>query len=76
MGSMKLKIAELIEKKGQSEKRYLTIKEVASDIGVTAGTLGRMVSNKNDRWEVETLGKLYDYFGCKSIDELIEHLDK
>jgi len=70
-----LKILELMGKKGEKENRDITQKEVANAIGLSEGAFGRLANKKTDRWDSDTLAKLYRYFGCKSMDELIEFID-
>lgn len=65
MATVNVKLAELIEQRG------LTQKELADAIGVTQGTISRWVRDQVDSYDKATLIKLLDYFDCELTDIIV-----
>ena len=60
------KLPELTAKKGISQKR------LAEETGLSPTTISKLYRNHIDRFDQRTLLVLCEYFGCKSLGELIE----
>ncbi len=71
MPKMKLRIHELMIEKGKRIGKELTQDKVAHDINVTPSTLGRLAKQRVDSWNISILERLYHYFECKNLEELI-----
>jgi len=63
---LKCKLKELMDSRELSQMR------VAKETGLSMGTVGRLYRDQLNRADFETLEKLGDYFGCKSVSELLE----
>lgn len=54
------------------EKKGLNQKQVAEATGLSPGTIGKIYNNQFNRIDNHTVTALCQYFGLKSISELIE----
>ncbi|MEH2067860.1 MAG: helix-turn-helix transcriptional regulator [Nostoc sp.] len=60
------KLPQLMEQKGINQK------QLADQTGLSPTTVSKLYRNQLDRFDKKTITKLCDYFGCKSINELLE----
>lgn len=66
---IKIKLTELLKKKGYIDKPY---REMSEEIGVDHVSLWKMIKGEKYNPSLETLDKLCDFFGCQPGD-LLEH---
>jgi putative transcriptional regulator len=69
---LRFKLKERIADKEFSEKRRISLIEVAENTGIGRITLSRML-NRGTNVRSDTLDRLCDYFECR-IEELVEHI--
>jgi len=78
MTTVKVKVADLIEKKmirdGRTLENPITQMEIARATGIPQGTISRWVGDKVDRLDKDIMVKLCDYFDCDISDLL--YLDR
>lgn len=60
------KLPYLMETKGINQK------QLAAATGLSPTTISKLYRNQLDRFDKNTVLKLCEFFGCKSINELIE----
>lgn len=70
---LRYRLKELIANKEFSERRRVTIQEVAEATGITRNTLSKMLNQHGASVRTENLDRLCAYFGCR-IEELVEYV--
>ena len=60
------KVKELMDARGLSQL------QVSRETGINPAAIGKLYRNQITRYDTKTLETLGDFFGCKSISELIE----
>lgn len=70
---LRYRLKELIANKEFSERRRVTIQEVAEATGITRNTLSKMLNQHGASVRTDNLDRLCAYFGCR-IEELVEHV--
>ena len=69
---LSFKLKERIADKEFTEKRRVSLIEIAEATGIGRITLSRML-NHGSNVRSDTLDRLCNYFGCR-IEELVEHI--
>jgi DNA-binding Xre family transcriptional regulator len=70
---LRYRLKELIANKEFSERRRVTIQEVAEATGITRNTLSKMLNQHGASVRTDNLDRLCAYFGCR-IEELVEYV--
>lgn len=71
---LRFKLKERIADKEFSERRRITIQEIAETTGITRNTLSKMLNQHGTSVRSENLDRLCSYFGCR-IEELVEYVE-
>ena len=67
------RFAELLQKKQDSENRFVPLSEVAQATGIPRKTLYQWEKNIVTRFDTKIVDKLCEYFGV-SLSELLDHV--
>ena len=70
---LRFKLKERIADKEFSERRRITIQEVAETTGITRNTLSKMLNQHGTSVRSENLDRLCAYFECR-IEQLVEYV--
>lgn len=70
---LRFKLKERIADKEFSERRRITIQEIAETTGITRNTLSKMLNQHGTSVRSENLDRLCAYFDCR-IEELVEYV--
>jgi len=65
---IKLKVNKLLEDKNK------TMYWLSKQTGISSNNIGKLFHNETKSISFETLEKIYTVLGCKSFDEIFEHL--
>lgn len=60
-----------LDKKSFTERRRITLKEVAAETGISNSTLSRIANVPGYNTNTDTIDALCKYFGC-GLEELLE----
>lgn len=64
------KVKQLMDSRGLSQL------QVSRETGINPAAIGKLYRNQITRYDTNTLETLGEYFGCKSISELIEFAEE
>ncbi|MTI73907.1 MAG: helix-turn-helix transcriptional regulator [Stenotrophomonas sp.] len=67
---IRFRLAELIAEKSFTERRAISMSEVAEGSGVHRATLSKMVNQPGTNVSTDLIDKLCRYFGCQAGDLL------
>jgi putative transcriptional regulator len=70
---LRFKLKERIADKEFSERRRITIQEIAETTGITRNTLSKMLNQHGTSVRSENLDRLCAYFACR-IEDLVEYV--
>ena len=71
---IRFRIKELLADKEFSEKRVISLTEVAAATGMNRMTLSRITNHPGTNTGTENVDRLCKYFGCK-VGELMEYVE-
>lgn len=67
---IRIKLRQLLDDKAFSERRKITLNEVAETTGISRPTLNRVVNVPGYNTNTDTISALCDYLGCTPCDLL------
>lgn len=70
---LRYKLNELIAAKEFTERRRVTVLEIAEATGINRMTLSKLMNKHGANVQSENLDRLCTYFRCR-IEELVEHV--
>ena len=70
---LRFHLKRLIADKEFSDKRRITVAEIAEATGVNRMTLSRIINHPGHNTGTDNLDKLCTYFGCE-IEDLVTHI--
>lgn len=71
---IRIKLKQLLDEKAFSERRRITLNDVADETGISRPTLTRIANVPGYNTNTDTVDALCKYFKC-SPGELLQHVD-
>ncbi|MBE7459636.1 MAG: helix-turn-helix transcriptional regulator [Zoogloeaceae bacterium] len=70
---LKFKLKQLLAEKEFAERKQITLKSIAEEMGINRMTLSKMSNRVGANVTTDNLDKLCAYFGCR-IEDLVEYI--